>query len=31
MIMGFIMFLKSKLLDPKEIEVIINMFVPTNP
>ncbi len=31
MIMGLIMFKESKLLDTKEIEIIVNMLVPTNP
>ncbi len=31
MIMGFIMFKESKLLDPKKTKVIVNILIPINP
>jgi hypothetical protein len=31
MILGFIVSKKGKLLDPKKIQAIIQMHVPTNP
>jgi hypothetical protein len=31
MILEFIVFKEGKLLDPKNIQAIVNMFIPTNP
>jgi hypothetical protein len=30
-ILGFIMFKEGKVMDPKEVEALINMLVPTIP